>query len=99
MAGLEEASTAPPTDGAKPCRSCGAQMVFVETIFGKRIPLDAEPNMEKGNIVVANGVAIYISGPKREGEARVVAERVGLRLYTSHFATCPNADQHRKASS
>lgn len=98
MPDLEEANTAPPRDGQKPCRSCGAPMVFVKTIFGKRIPLDVEPNMEKGNVVVANGVAIYISGPKREGEARVVAERVGLRLYTSHFATCPDAAEHRKSS-
>jgi hypothetical protein len=71
-------------------------MVFVETIFGKRIPLDIEPNPEKGNIVVVNGVAIYISGPQRQDEARAGAEKHGLKLYTSHFATCPNAEAHRK---
>lgn len=94
---MDEATSARPTDGEKPCRSCGAPMVFVETIFGKRIPLDPEPNPEKGNIVIVNGIAVYAVSPKRQAEARRVAERVGLKLYASHFATCPHAEQHRKA--
>lgn len=95
MNAIHQGNQTLPSEGEKPCRSCGQPMVWVETIYGKRIPLDAQPS-EKGNIVVVNGIAIYISGPKREGEAREGAERAGLRLYTSHFSSCPNAEQHRK---
>lgn len=67
----------------KLCRSCGAPIVWALTVNGRRIPLDrdAGPNP---NIVVDN-----------EGIANVVTPGEGDR--TSHFATCPDGGQHRKA--
>lgn len=75
------------------CRSCQAPIVWAE-IGGKRIPLDAQP-VDGGNLAV-----------RREAGGRLVArpitadhpplpdEHAGI----THFATCPNADRHRKAS-
>lgn len=50
----------PPSTPVKSCRSCGADIHWIETASGKRMPVNPDG--------------------------------------TSHFATCPNADQHRKAS-
>jgi hypothetical protein len=44
---------------ARSCRSCGADIWWIVTAAGKKMPVDADG--------------------------------------TSHFATCPNAAQHRKA--
>lgn len=66
---------------ATPCRSCGAPLIWGVTENDKRMPVDAKP------------------------EKRVVFEKRGNGLpplarvvdtYVSHFATCPNAAQHRK---
>ncbi len=65
------------------CRSCGAEVIWATTANDKPMPLDATPD-PKGLFVVEGGVA-----------RRATAED-GYR-YTSHFATCPQADQHRRA--
>lgn len=73
------------------CRSCSAEVFWVETEKGKRMPVDAEPS-DAGNIVIRHdGIAHYLTAedklhPKYSGEHR----------YTSHFATCPQKDQWRK---
>lgn len=61
---------------SKQCKSCGAPIIWVKSLGGADMPLDAEP--EKRFIL--------------DGAAAAVARTT----YTSHFATCPNADQHRK---
>ena len=54
---------------------------------GKRIPLDPEPT-PTGNVILADDVAIVLrhGAPRLDNEDR----------YTTHFATCPNAAEHRK---
>lgn len=64
------------------CRSCGAEIVWAVTPAGKMMPLDAKP--------VAGLYAIW---PTLDGP--YCAPDVG---YMNHWATCPSADQHRKAS-
>lgn len=76
------------------CRSCGAAIVWTVTHNGKPMPVDAEP-AEDGNIVL-----------RPEGE-RIVAEYPGRKHpslfevprthYVSHFSTCPDRDEWRKA--
>lgn len=75
------------------CRSCRAPIVWAETAGGKRMPVDAEPaplgnialtELDDGRVhasVVAEGAVLLTEQP----------------LHLSHFATCPNADQHRSA--
>jgi hypothetical protein len=69
------------------CRSCGAALLWAITPKGKRMPLDAAP--VEGGLWFAYDVA----GEKHCAPARAGAEGP---LYTSHFATCPQADQHRR---
>jgi hypothetical protein len=73
------------------CKSCGAAVFFVRTAGGKFMPLDKEPS-DKGNILYDDAF----------GTCEVIANPVhgnGVEFYTSHFATCPNAAQHRKQPS
>jgi len=70
------------------CRSCKAPVVWVRTRAGKRMPVDPEP-VEGGNIILserdhATPLAVYVEADP------------GVMRHVSHFATCPNADQHRK---
>lgn len=63
------------------CRSCGAEVIWVETEKGRRMPVDAE-STEGGNIVLVDGVAKYV--------------KAGEGTHVSHFVTCPNAKSHRR---
>lgn len=60
------------------CRSCSAQILWVETSTGKKMPLDY-PGERRFVIESGNGMLA------RQRET-----------YVTHFATCPNAAQHRK---
>jgi len=70
------------------CRSCGAAITWVKTSAGKTMPVDAEP-VADGNLVIEDGVVRYLSSNQ-------VAMFVPANKYKSHFATCPNASEHRK---
>jgi hypothetical protein len=88
------------------CASCKAPVIWAMTENGKRMPVDAEP-VESGTILLSHRrlgqppVAIYQRSMDIE-ELRVQHERSPqegpLRLFTSHFAHCPNADKHRRKS-
>lgn len=64
------------------CRSCGAPIIFAVTRSGKRIPI--EPN-QAGNLELRGGVIAFVT-PDINAMGR----------YQSHFASCPQAGQHRK---
>ena len=69
------------------CRSCGAPIIWGKTTAGKPIPLD-EPE--------ARLVRVRIDG---DGATRLQLGSdtvVTTQTYVSHFATCPNADEHRR---
>lgn len=68
------------------CNSCEAEIIWAETVNAKRMPLDAKPT--------SKGTMVFISGKTRLASDE---DRQLLRpMYTSHFATCPNAEAHRK---
>lgn len=85
------------------CRSCGAPIIWAITERGKRIPLDAEPNNAKGNmILVPWGKSSLQTGGAPEvtsWEARVVAPLLDANQtrYMPHHATCPDAKRWRRA--
>jgi hypothetical protein len=66
---------------AATCQSCGAEIVWAETEAGRKIPLDAVPEKR---FVIADAPL---------SRARVA---VMQPTYVSHFATCPNAAEHRR---
>jgi hypothetical protein len=65
------------------CRSCKAEIVWAKTSTGRAMPFDAEPKVGGEWEIDEEGQAHY----DPEGESR----------FTSHFATCPNAAEHRRA--
>jgi hypothetical protein len=69
------------------CRSCHAEITWAVTTAGKRMPLDNRPTPD-GTVVI-----------DPDGRARVLA-RADLQFarlrFTPHWATCPNADAHRR---
>lgn len=72
------------------CRSCGAAIIWAKTCGGKRMPVDAAPSAD-GNLVLIESAQFT--------EVSVVSEVSpfpGRDRHKSHFATCPNAPQHRK---
>ena len=76
------------------CRSCGAPVVWAVTVTGAMMPVDRDP-VDGGNIdLVHSGDA---SGTPT---AHVLSESqptlYGGDRYVSHFATCPNAAEHRR---
>jgi hypothetical protein len=84
------------------CRSCKAPVTWVRTEGGNSMPVDAEP-VDSGNIVLSHRIvgqpplALYQSRDMIEQLRRESAAREEpLRLFRSHFASCPNARQHRK---
>jgi len=80
---------------ASKCRACEAPIRWAVTeATGKRIPLNAEADPE-GNIYVdrwmADGTPVVIVVSDLADIPRCEALR-----YTTHFATCPRADEFRR---
>lgn len=79
-----------------PCRSCGASISWLKLASGKAHPIDAD---SADHIVPRKG------GPVRgvTADGRVISgdpshkHSGAVRVWRSHFATCPNAAAHRKA--
>ena len=68
------------------CRSCKKPIVWVQMAkSGKKNPLDATPSPEGTIAIGADGLGYMVTGEDRTPP-----------LYLSHFATCPNSQQHRK---
>ena len=79
------------------CRSCDAEIYWVFTEHGNRMPIDADPR-DDGNVALIqspSGRRARVLPPEGMFEDEDLTElRQGVR-YTSHFATCPNADEWR----
>lgn len=69
----------------RPCRSCGADLVWGITASGKRMPLDVAPR-EGGKWLISDTGKI------------VARPSTSIMGHDSHFATCPQAAQHRRQS-
>lgn len=71
------------------CRSCHADIRWVDTVNGRKMPLDAVPVLN-GNVVLDNGLAVVLSSLDLSNLPADVDR------YRSHFASCPNSTRHRK---
>lgn len=69
------------------CKRCGALILWARNpATGKMMPLDDASQVD---VVLPQGrfaVVVTATG----------AHRVNVRSYTSHFASCPHADEFRK---
>lgn len=89
------------------CESCRARMIWAESgTSGKRMPLDftSVPMGTPGSFVVLGGIAYSEDGAVSETSLRGAISMARAReildghdWHLSHFASCPNRDQHRKA--
>lgn len=77
------------------CKSCGANIEWVTTENGKKIPVNINciPAVEDptGNI---NGVTY--DGKVIKCRAVMAGTEGSIKVRISHFATCPQANQWRK---
>lgn len=73
------------------CGSCTAAIVWATTDNGRAMPLNALPDPE-GNVAVRRENGDLHARVLKAGETAAPWERLG----TSHHATCPSADLHRK---
>lgn len=72
------------------CRTCEAPIRWVFTAKGHRMPLDPTP-VDGGNVELHQD---------REGGqwiATVVTPEDGVERHRSHFASCKDADAHRRS--
>lgn len=77
-------------NGKAKCRSCGAPILWAETVKGRSIPIDVQP-VHDGNIRLEQRdalppLAIVLTGQIENN----------MQRFRSHFASCPNAAQHRR---
>ncbi len=70
--------------GVSSCRSCGASIEWALTTNGARIPLDVDERPD-GNLILDDDHRAHTTPP-------------GTGNRVSHFATCPNASEHRHPS-
>jgi hypothetical protein len=61
------------------CKSCGKEIQWVKMDSGKAMPVDVTPKS-----------MVQVSGDGHDEPMGKV-----VRVFESHFATCPNAAQHR----
>lgn len=73
------------------CRSCNARILWALTTKGRRMPIDPEP-VQGGNIELEDRGRMF--PPLATFPVKV--DNMTTKRYTSHFATCPNANAHRK---
>jgi len=81
------------------CRSCQAPIEWALTELGRRMPLDLGTFADGAVVVVgrvpADGTPLVVTlGVDTRDRLRDVGE---LELRRSHFQTCPNADDWRRA--
>lgn len=83
------------------CKSCGAPIEWAAwAVSGKAVPLDVEPDrafwerVDAGVAPDLRGKLVVIAGKVWHATETDVRLRRPLRV--SHFATCPDAAEHRR---
>lgn len=77
------------------CKSCGADIIWIKTNNGKSMPCDPDQVLYKQK---KGGAATTVTpnGEVVKCELNVDPEDATGIGYIPHWATCSNADQHRK---
>jgi hypothetical protein len=91
----EDAAALQRRAAAPKCSSCGAPILWAVTEAGKRMPLDYDEH-EGGNVFLfrsppGSGKPWTCKVGRQEDAPPQFASR-----HFSHFATCPNAAEHRR---
>lgn len=77
------------------CKSCGAEIFWIKTRAGKAMPCDRE-RVPYWATPGGNKVIITPGGEAVRCELEGDPMKVTGCGYISHFATCPQANEHRR---
>ncbi len=72
------------------CRRCHAEIIWCRTGRGKKMPVDAEPTADGQFVIEGDDHDPLVRRLPNDAAATYTGEK-----HTSHFATCPNADEFR----
>lgn len=75
------------------CRSCEAEIIWVETEKGKKMPIDADPSADGRFELSSDGKSVHCHPAGVAAQLRVL----GRDLYSSHFETCPDSEGWRRS--
>jgi hypothetical protein len=75
--------------GRSKCRSCEAAILWAVTTKGSLMPVDADPHPDGTLVLIDNHGELFVRHPSPMFDA-------DKPLHRSHFATCPDAKEHRK---
>ena len=78
------------------CKSCGAEIKWIKLSSGKVHPVDPDPAYYLKFVGIGKRIFVTETGEIERGEYCNRHAYGAVKGYTSHFATCPYADQHRK---
>ena len=87
-------STPPATPEIAACGSCEAPIIWAISTAGARSPFDAEP-VPEGTFWLTLNAGTNVVRANYVGADDLV-EQPDRNRYRTHFATCPNADDHRR---
>ena len=80
------------------CRGCGAEVVWIRTNDGHKMPVDTEPVWVK--LKMGGYPFFYLDGScvhgTKAGDADDDPDSNFVEAYESHFATCPQAGNFRQ---
>ena len=80
------------------CKGCGAEILWVKTVNGGRMPIDAEPvwvRIAAGGNTFVRRDGSFVFGTKT-GDADDDPAGSFAEAHESHYATCPVGGQFRK---
>ncbi len=75
------------------CKSCGAPIWWATTTHGRPIPIDRKPAAD-GNVTLERVPGGELRALVHAGQSAALL--TGQMRWRSHFASCPQASQHRR---
>ena len=68
------------------CKGCGAEIIWIKTITGKNMPVDAKPEKR---------VLVYKDLPEGTISNFIPDYGTVVTVYTPHWASCPKAQDFK----
>jgi hypothetical protein len=78
------------------CKGCGAAVQFVKSEKGNTMCLNAEPDPERGNVIISRDHGHELARVLNATHA-ITVRALGNEVYLSHHATCPDAARFTKS--
>lgn len=79
------------------CDHCDARLLWAVTVNEKAMPLDAEPNPLRGNVLVTEQAGQFRASVVGKRSTAAAMRQAGQRMHLHHAVSCPYASRwHRK---